>query len=97
MNSILIVIAILSVVGLLIKPSRREFKPCKRKFDEADYHTPQWKALVKTVHRRDGYRCHFCPRRPGTAHHITYRDGVLCDPKWLLSVCWPCHNYIHYR
>lgn len=100
MSGVICLIILFSMVGLLYRPTARRPARRSRRYDPADYDTPEWAALVRLVHRRDGYRCHFCKgevHKWDTAHHVTYREGVLCDPRWLLSTCWPCHDYIHYR
>jgi 5-methylcytosine-specific restriction endonuclease McrA len=65
-----------------------------------DYHSPAWFALRDQVIDRDGGLCVFC-RNDGietpaeTAHHLTYAHGIICDPKWLIATCWPCHEALH--
>jgi 5-methylcytosine-specific restriction endonuclease McrA len=62
-----------------------------------EYYTVEWFYLKEAVLRRDGYTCRVCAGVAETAHHITYRYGVLCAPRWLVSVCWSCHARMHGR
>jgi hypothetical protein len=68
-------------------------------YDEALYRTREWKALAYYVIKKAGGRCYICSQKidttTGTAHHLTYVHGTICDPKWLLAVCWPCHNKLY--
>lgn len=60
------------------------------------FETIDWLILRETVLGRDHYRCHVCGKRATIAHHLTYSQGLLCDPKWLVSLCFKCHRKIHY-
>lgn len=61
------------------------------------YETIDWYILRETVLERDHWRCIVCGRRAFQAHHLTYAFGLLCDPKWLVSVCSKCHFKIHWK
>lgn len=62
----------------------------------------EWQDLrqvVKQRARKNQGRCERCGQWClwMVVHHITYRFGWLCDPKWLAYICTGCHEYIHYR
>lgn len=61
------------------------------------YHTIDWFILQETVLDRDEHRCRVCGRRALVAHHLTYAFGILCNPRWLISLCWRCHFHIHWQ
>jgi hypothetical protein len=67
-----------------------------RAYNKLDYETTQWMELRKEVISRAGGICEMCRKaKAETGHHLTYRFGVLCPPKFLMAVCWPCHEQIH--
>lgn len=57
----------------------------------------EWLALRESVLARDRWRCRVCGEYAEIAHHLHYYDGILCKPKWLISVCVNCHAVIHGR
>jgi hypothetical protein len=64
-----------------------------------------WKQLVQEVYRRDGFRCRRCAsphtrRNRLHAHHVKPWAGhptARFDLTNLLTVCAPCHQWIHSR
>lgn len=69
------------------------------------YKSREWKALVASVNERDGHRCVRCgssatPDVRLNTHHLrrwsTYPEG-RCDPSNIVTVCEPCHDWIHSR
>lgn len=61
------------------------------------YETVDWIILRETVLDRDGHKCYVCGCRATVAHHLTYAYGVLCNPRWLISLCWNCHVKIYWK
>jgi ribosomal protein S27AE len=59
------------------------------------YRTQEWRNLSNSVLKRDGYKCKRCGRGAIVAHHTTYQFGIICSPRFLVSLCDPCHNEIH--
>jgi 5-methylcytosine-specific restriction endonuclease McrA len=41
--------------------------------------------------------CADCGGSAETAHHTTYRYGVICPPDCLVALCWDCHRRRHGR
>src|ERR1700680_4103375 len=67
-----------------------------RPYNKADYGTQEWLDLRAEVIKRAGGICEMCGKtRAETGHHLTYRFGVLCSVKYLLAVCWDCHQDVH--
>jgi len=59
------------------------------------YETEGWYRLRDLVLYQAGYTCHMCAGMAMTAHHITYKYGILCHPRWLRAMCWRCHKLLH--
>ena len=55
----------------------------------------EWALLREKVLARDKWKCRVCGRYAENAHHLTYALGILCDARWLISLCWSCHGVIH--
>jgi Fe-S cluster biogenesis protein NfuA len=72
-------------------PHAEEDKP----YNRLDYETAEWAALRKEVLARANGVCEMCGSVAETAHHLTYRFGVLCPSKFLMAVCWGCHEEVH--
>lgn len=70
-------------------------KSGKRVYDPELYKTMEWKALRYYVLAKNNFKCAWCGGKAETAHHVSYRHGVLCPPTDLVPLCWPCHNQIH--
>lgn len=70
-------------------------KAGQRVYDPALYHTLEWKALRQRVIESNGGKCAWCGAKAQTAHHISYRRGVLSPSEDLVPVCWKCHKAIH--
>lgn len=64
-------------------------------------HAARMRKLRPVVFARDGYRCAaviapLCTGRAENAHHLWPTEaGGPDDERNLLSVCWPCHDWIH--
>jgi hypothetical protein len=64
------------------------------------YVSEKWKEIIKTIFRRDNYRCAVCggTSRNLHAHHIKtwadYPENRL-DIDNLITVCKKCHHWIH--
>lgn len=68
------------------------------------YSSPEWKASVVAVWRRDGATCRRCARKkaddrsfPFDIHHVVsfaYRP-LRADPENLVLLCEPCHYWVH--
>lgn len=58
-----------------------------------------YKALLRTVYERDGWRCRICKRRDGlSAHHIKFRSQGGDDAESnLITLCTACHKAVHDR
>lgn len=56
-----------------------------------------YKALLKQVYERDGWRCRSCHRRDCiNAHHIKFRSqGGNDELGNLVSLCVSCHRAVH--
>lgn len=67
------------------------------------YKTPEWRALVRHVFARDGYRCRRCGAgkraRGGLhAHHVrpwSAAPDLRLDPNNLVTLCRGCHTFVH--
>lgn len=68
-----------------------------RSFDPNEYKSRQWKALRYYVIQREHGRCQYCGGKAESAHHVSYREGIICRPELLRAICWPCHRQIHER
>jgi hypothetical protein len=64
---------------------------------DADYRTPEWRALRRQVLERERGLCQLCGGVANDAHHETYRFGVLCPPEFLTALCHRCHLAEHGR
>ena len=56
----------------------------------------EWEELREEVLYDAGYVCAECGSRATTVHHRTYAEGIICDKKHLVALCWNCHRYHHY-
>jgi hypothetical protein len=70
------------------------------------YKTPEWKALVQAVYKRDGYRCKRCKHHQDHgqhalhAHHIaTWAEApeLRREMSNLVTLCNECHKWVHSR
>ncbi len=87
--------ALMYIVLRAFRPARVH-RPLYQGFDARDYKTPEWQNLRAYIIKREHGKCQYCHGRAETAHHISYREGVICDPRYLEAVCWKCHRAIHY-
>jgi 5-methylcytosine-specific restriction endonuclease McrA len=39
--------------------------------------------------------CADCGWPAETVHHLTYKYGIICPEKYLVTLCWECHNRRH--
>lgn len=64
-------------------------------------HSARMRKLRPAVFARDGYRCAAliaprCTGRAENAHHLWPSErGGPDSAENLISVCWPCHDWIH--
>jgi hypothetical protein len=58
-----------------------------------EYKSKEWITLKDQVIANK--KCIMCGAPAETAHHLTYVFGLICDKKYLIPVCWPCHNEVH--
>jgi 5-methylcytosine-specific restriction endonuclease McrA len=58
-----------------------------------------WSRKRYVVLRRDNWRCVYCGGRATQVHHKKYaRKNIGKEPiEWLVSICKPCHDAIHYK
>lgn len=69
------------------------------------YAAGDWKALLRFVYKRDGYKCARCGAgkagpRSIHAHHIKAWAGnqaLRFDPANLITLCRTCHEWVHSR
>jgi phage terminase large subunit GpA-like protein len=56
-----------------------------------------YRALCKSILRRDGWQCKSCGSRSTLhVHHIIFRSQSGPDVEWnLITVCSACHDGIH--
>jgi hypothetical protein len=59
---------------------------------ESEYDSIDWFNLREEVLERDKWKCKLCGEYASIAHHLTYKYGIICDPKWLMSMCRTCHD-----
>jgi hypothetical protein len=59
------------------------------------YGTSDWRNLRHSTLASSGYTCHICGGIAETAHHVSYKRGIICDQRWLRALCWRCHRMIH--
>jgi len=61
--------------------------------------SPLWRVITQDVLLRDGHMCAACRRDAEVLHHRSYRYEVMAglDDERLISLCKPCHNYIHFH
>jgi hypothetical protein len=62
-----------------------------------EYKSEEWiKLRDQAVAEAYNGKCQMCKENPAqTAHHLTYEYGVICDKKYLIPICWDCHNDLH--
>lgn len=90
-------------MGLMFpRPASRVLvKRAKKAKQEAN-----WRAVVKAVNARDGYKCRVCGKRcdphatdmlsKGHHHHIVYRSAGGPDtPENIVTLCAVCHDAEH--
>jgi hypothetical protein len=58
------------------------------------YNTPEWHSLRDGVIATSGYTCHICGGIAESAHHVSYKRGIICPPRWLRALCWRCHRMV---
>ncbi len=81
------------VIHMFVPPLHR---PKYGVYDVRDYKTPEWRLLKSyVVEAREKGICQYCGGRAQTAHHLSYHQGIICNPRFLQAVCWPCHDGIH--
>ena len=89
-------IGVLFLVGIALNwIIPRPHRPKAGVYDKRDYGTPEWRLLRGFVIDRENGRCQYCGGRAQTAHHRSYKMGVICPPGLLRAICWPCHHKIH--
>jgi len=57
----------------------------------------EYRALCKSILRRDGYKCRSCGSRSALhVHHIQFRSQQGPDASWnLITLCSACHSGVH--
>ena len=60
--------------------------------------SPLWNAISRDIFLRDGHRCGVCRREAEVVHHRSYDYEAMAglDDSPLISLCSPCHHYIHF-
>ncbi len=94
--SAFVIVGIFFLIGLVIYafvPSPH--RPKYGVYDVRDYKTPEWQLLRGHVLQRENGRCQYCGGTAQNAHHLSYHQGIICNPRFLQAVCWPCHHGIH--
>ena len=69
------------------------------------YASGKWKALLRTIYARDGYRCRRCGsenrgKRGLHAHHVKSwagNDSLRFDITNIITLCRKCHSWVHSR
>jgi hypothetical protein len=63
------------------------------------YVSPLWQTICKDVLLRDGFMCMACHRDAEVVHHRSYGYVAMAglDDSKLISLCKPCHHYIHFH
>ncbi len=94
--SSIVIIGIFFLIGVVI----HAFVPLPHRpkygvYDVRDYKTSEWQLLKGYVLQREKDKCQYCGSTAQTAHHLSYRQGIICNPRLLQAVCWQCHNRIH--
>jgi len=62
-----------------------------------EYESWEWQYLRESVLANANYICADCGGLAETAHHLSYRQGIICDEGFLVALCWDCHNRRHGR
>ena len=62
-----------------------------------EYDTLEWRELRDTVLANASYTCADCGSLAEKAHHLSYCQGIICDERFLVALCWDCHNQRHGR
>jgi len=60
-----------------------------------EYWTQRWWDLQGYVLEAAEWTCSDCGWRATVAHHLTYRDGIICSPENLVPLCNQCHRVRH--
>jgi len=65
----------------------------------SEYHeylqSEEWKKIRIERLEHDEYVCQLCGEEANTAHHLNYENIYHETIEDLVSVCKPCHDYIH--
>jgi hypothetical protein len=94
----LFIVAFIQLVVYLVRlarPIKKQLDARRPVYDPELYKSRDWKALVYLVIKKAGGKCYMCGGKAETAHHLTYKYGIICDPKYLMAICWPCHNNLY--
>ena len=62
------------------------------------YVSTLWRRITRDVLLRDGFLCRACGKDAVLVHHRSYRFEVMAgrDDRQLISLCKPCHRYVHF-
>jgi transposase-like protein len=85
------------MVGPLNPAWRGGTTPARQKV----YKTPRWLLIRQFVLDRDGHRCKRCPSTENLCIHHTHPWAIFETwrfvPSGLITLCKPCHNWVHSR
>lgn len=95
------VLIVLIAVGLLylFKHLRFEYKRKQRRnyYRNVYLKSDAWRRKRYVVFKRDNWKCVYCGSRATQVHHKRYAiNNIGKEPiKWLVSICYPCHQRQH--
>ncbi|RFZ92496.1 HNH endonuclease [Mucilaginibacter conchicola] len=93
---LLIVFVIAGVKRLLFEIKRKRRRDYYR---NVYLKSEEWQRKRHVVLKRDSWRCVYCGARATEVHHKKYaKRNIGREPiKWLVSVCYNCHNSLHHQ